>query len=147
MSDISGRGTIRELIPTPGVVNLMSGCGLISRINRGAWQVRLELVEASVVVLAQDHNPSILHPSFLASQGIVPEEWQCAEPPICTPAFSVTSYANGVVFTVESHRFQVQDKNPQGNGSTSPAPELAARYIRKLPYVRYRAVGINLTGF
>jgi hypothetical protein len=34
----------------------------------------INLLPANVVILAQGHNPTILHPSFLQQLGIVPED-------------------------------------------------------------------------
>jgi len=106
--------------------------------------MEIKKLNVSVVVLARDHNPSIMHPSFLSSQGIVPEEWELAEPPICTPPLSVVKYKDGIIFTVESNKFQVLQSPPPQQLSDSHVPQLALRYIEKLPHVRYTAVGINM---
>ena len=51
----------------------------------------LAVLNRAVVVLAREHNPTILHPSFLGAQGIVPKDWQLAEPPMCTPPLSMVN--------------------------------------------------------
>jgi hypothetical protein len=107
----------------------------------------LELLNTSVVVLAQDHNPTILHPAFLAAEGIVPGDWELADNPLCTPAFSLAKYSNGISFTVESNRFVVTEEMPAGNPGQSTIPDLAVAYVEKLPHVRYRAVGVNFNGY
>jgi len=109
--------------------------------------MKLEIVNTSVVVLAQDHNPSILHPSFLKSQSIVPDDWEVTEAPICTPPLSIVKFSGGIVLTVEHKKLQVTDSNPQREFESSPAPDVAAKYIQSLPHVRYTAVGINMHGF
>jgi hypothetical protein len=110
--------------------------------------VQLKKLNVSVVVLANIHNPSILHPAFLGSQGIIPPKgFELAEPPICTPPFSVVKYRNGITFTVESTKLQVLQAPPPPELKDSPVPELAANYISKLPHVRYTAVGINISVF
>jgi len=108
--------------------------------------MQLQVIKTSVVVLASGHNPSILHPAFLTSQKIVPEDWQLSEPPLSTPAFSVVKFQNGFVFVVESQKFEVADNNVQ-DPLQSEAPILALKYIKALPHVAYSAVGINLIGF
>jgi hypothetical protein len=105
----------------------------------------MKTLNRAVVVLAQDHNPTILHPAFLEAQSIVPKEWQLAEPPICTPALSVVKYANGVVLLVESNRLQVLENAPSEDAADSSVPDVAAKYVMTLPHVRYTAVGINST--
>ena len=102
-------------------------------------------LNTSVVVLATTHNPSILHPSFLTSQGIVPEDWQLSEePPICTPGISVTKFANGIVFVAERNRLMIRDDAPAEPKSIGT---LALRYLEKLPHVRYSAIGVNFSGY
>jgi len=109
--------------------------------------MKLELLSTSVVVLAEAHNPSILHPAFLVSQGIVPADWQPADPPICTPVISVAKYANGITFTVEHNRLVVTEERPAGNPDQSKVWERAIAYAEKLPHVRYTALGVNFNGF
>lgn len=105
--------------------------------------VNLEIYNEAVVVVAQAHNPSILHPFFLKSQNIVPEDWEPVEPPICTPPFSIAKYPDGTVFTVEENKFQVLKAPPTTNIGESRVPEFAIKYIQTLPHVGYKAVGIN----
>ena len=97
----------------------------------------LQFLNTSVVVIAQDHNPTILHPAFLTSQGIVPDDWQLADAPLCTPAFSFAKYKNGITFDVESNRFVVTEESPAGNPEDSRISELAIAYTGTLPHVRY----------
>jgi len=106
--------------------------------------MKLRFLNTSVVVAARDHNPTVLHPAFLASQQIVTNV-DLSEPPICTPAFAVVKYVDGLVFTVERERFQLSDSRLRDDFSSSDIPQLAAKYIKTLPHVRYTGAGINLT--
>jgi hypothetical protein len=109
--------------------------------------VKFEILNASVVVLAKHHNPTILHPSFLSSEGIVPSGWEIAEPPVSTPVFAMVKYKNGIVFNVDENKFQVGQNEPKDDIGESQVPALACKYVQKLPHVRYQAVGINFKGF
>ena len=109
--------------------------------------MNLRHLKFAVVVVAHDHNPTILHPSFLTSEKIVPGDWKLAGPPVCTPAFSMAQYANGITFHVESNRLVVTDSESDRSPDDSPLPTIAAKYIEKLPHVHYKAVGLNLHGF
>lgn len=106
----------------------------------------LQILNSSVVVAAAAHNPSILHPSFLVAEKIVPDSWQLAEPPLCTPPLSLVKYQNGIAISVEQEKLQVVDNEP-GDPVSSQVPEIAERYTRTLPYTRYTGVGINVNGF
>jgi hypothetical protein len=106
--------------------------------------MKLEILDTTVVILASDHNPTILHPSFLESNGIVPKDWQLAEAPICTPLFAMARYSNGIQFIAESIKFQVSQAPPPSPFSNSEAPSLAQKYISKLPHVPYTSIGLNI---
>lgn len=100
-------------------------------------------LEYSVVVVANDHNPTILNPDFLDRQDIVPAEWgwKVAGNPITTPPFAVVPYDNGVTVTVETNRLQVT--HARGTPESSKILGMARKYVEILPHVRYSAVGIN----
>lgn len=100
-------------------------------------------LNASIVVLAESHNPSILHPSFLSSQSIVPASWSVTEHPICTPAFAAVKYTSGVHFLVETSKLQVIDTSPPEDLATSEVASIACKYLGALPHVPFKAVGIN----
>ena len=72
----------------------------------------MDLIEVSAVVLAQVHIPTILHPSFLAAEGIVPRDWQLAGPVISMPPLATATYANGITFTADESRLVVRDARP-----------------------------------
>ena len=101
--------------------------------------------EFSVVVVANDHNPTILNPDFLERQGIVQESWgwKVMGPAITTPPFARVSYDSGVTVSVESHRLQVTDTSATGGPQSSKVVGIARRCVEVLPHVRYSAVGIN----
>ncbi len=105
----------------------------------------LELINATIVIVAQDHNPSILHPSFLVSTSVVPPDFELADSPISTPAFSRVVYKNGLSFQAEPDRINIVDGRPPEDPAASALPNYAAKYVGTLPHVPYRAVGINFT--
>lgn len=100
-------------------------------------------LEFSVVVAANDHNPTILNPDFLDRQDIVPMAWgwKVTGNPITTPPFAVVSYDSDVTMSVETSRLQVKDT--RDTPESSKALDMARKYVEILPHVRYSAVGIN----
>lgn len=109
--------------------------------------MKLEILNTSVVVLAKHHNPTILHPSFLVSEGIVPRDWEAVET-VCTPVFAIVKYKNGIVFNVEENKFQVTDNKIKDDLIVkSQVSDLACKYAEKLPHVHYSAVGVNFNAF
>ena len=109
--------------------------------------MKLQTLSASVVVVAEEQDPTILHPAFLSSQGIVPAEWQLAEKAVCMQVFAMAKYENGIVFALDPAHLQVIDSRPPADVRTSQVAQLASRYIEKLPHVHYSAAGINLDAF
>lgn len=107
----------------------------------------ISLTNVSVVVAAEQHNPTILHPSFLQAESIVPDDWEVVEGPICTPAFSLVGFSNRIAFRAEQQMVQFIDGEPGNDGMDSPVPELARKYVEKLPHVHHKAVGINFVAF
>jgi|CXWL01.1.fsa_nt_gi hypothetical protein len=107
----------------------------------------LEILNTAITVTAEAHNPSILHPSFLTSQKIVPETWELADPPICTPLLAVVKYAQSIVISVEPQKLQVMDNAPSDDPARSELVGIVSRYTATLPFVRYTGLGINITGF
>lgn len=103
-----------------------------------------EVLQLSIVVIASDHNPTILNPDFLALQGIVPNdwEWELAYPPITTPPFSTVQYDSGVSISVEANKLQVVEHNVT-NLSETKAVAIVQRYVEVVPHVLYTAVGTN----
>ncbi len=108
--------------------------------------MKIEMLNTSVVVSAKHHNPTILHPSFLASEGIVPSDWEAVET-VCTPVFAMVRYKNGIVFNVQENNFQVTENKIKDDFRNSQAADLARKYAEKLPHVNYSAVGVNFSGF
>ena len=109
--------------------------------------MKLEIVNSSIVVLAEQHNPTILHPAFLEAQEIVPPDWKTAEPPVCLPPVATVKYTNGIEFTAEPNKLQVFDRNPPEQPGESLLPDRVSLYVEALPHVNYTAVGTNMMAF
>ena len=103
---------------------------------------RVSLHSVSVVVTAQFHNPSILNPDFLASREIVPADWKVAET-LTTPPVSVVKYENGVEWSVDQSRLTVAEQSGPEFGDSYRVHPLVIAYLRKLPHVPYRSLGLN----
>ena len=91
--------------------------------------MKLMMLKTNVVVTAAAHNPTVLHPAFLESQGIVTGA-EPMEPPICTPAFASVKYKNGLAFAVTGDRLDVTDTRLEANFTSSEAPATAVNTSR-----------------
>ncbi len=101
-------------------------------------------LQFSIVVLATDHNPTILNLIFLRLQTIVPSEWgwELASPPITTQPFATVQYESGVSISVEPNKLQVAD-NKVTKLPESKIVAIVKRYVEVVSHVRYITVGSN----
>ena len=101
-----------------------------------------QLRSVSVVVTAEFHNPTILNPDFLATHQIVPASWTATEA-LTTPPLSVVKYDNGVSLTVDQSRLTVTEDTGPHFGETYRVHDIGCAYVRTLPHVPYRSLGLN----
>ena len=106
----------------------------------------LELIELSVVLVADSNNPSIINPDFLKYNGIVDAGFEVQDFPISTPAFSRVAYKNGITVTSDPARVLFQQTRELTRANVV-SPGIAKRYLQCIPHVPYRAIGINPHGF
>lgn len=103
--------------------------------------------QLDIVVLAQNHNPSILNPDFLYRNHIVEEAWgwDLSEPPFSTPVMSRVSFTSHLAVTAEPERLIFHETDGESIPETTLIAEVATKYVATLPHVAYVAVGINPT--
>ena len=126
-------------------------------VNRNVWSVSTNNIEqltsesypvnfimkvvqaqASIVVLADSHNPTIVTKEWLARKEIL------AETPVDfthTPYFSSVETTNFILY-VDPQRLRVDAKNIN-QVSLSGLPEIIKKYVEKLSEVPYSAVVYN----
>lgn len=103
-----------------------------------------KLVQHTVVVTGDAHNPTILNPDFLQKENIVPKAWGwTVEQTLTTPPLALVRFDNGVSITVEPGKVQVADPSKTSDPLKSKAADIATAYVNTLRHVRYTAVGIN----
>lgn len=106
--------------------------------------MKQNLLQFSAVVVGETHNPTILNPDFLITEGIVPKSWDWSvDDTMTTPPFAMVRYGSGVTVTVEQGKLQVVDTNFDDGPGKSKVSEIASAYVRTLRHVRYKAVGNN----
>ncbi len=106
--------------------------------------MQAKLVQHTVVVTGDAHNPTILNPDFLQREDIVPKAWGwTVEQTLTTPPLALVRFDNGVSITVEPSKVQVADPSKTSDPLESKAADIATAYVNTLRHVRYTAVGIN----
>jgi hypothetical protein len=106
--------------------------------------LNLKLQVASVVVLSQGNNPSLLNPDFLERNAIVPKEWKPIQT-IVTPPLATVQYDNGVSVVAEERKLSFSASGVSvGTREWAAMLARAARsYLEVLHHVSYTAVGLN----
>ena len=103
----------------------------------------MEVRDFSIVVVANNQNPSFLNPDFLKYNQIVPTDWELAMPPISIPVLSQVMFKNGVNIVAQSDRVTFWEALDNDN-LVFQIPDISCKYIDIVPAVDYKAVGINI---
>ena len=107
----------------------------------------IQIQELAVVVVARNHNPTILNPDFLKHNGIVSPDWELARPPLCTEPVAEVRYKNGINIVAQLQKLIFSQTLADKSLGEAQVPEIMVKYIETLPHVDYSAVGINVVGY
>ena len=107
-----------------------------------ANELSFVLTSIAVVVTANHHNPSILNPEFLASQGIVPQDWEVLDS-MTTPGLSVVNYKERPQWILEQGALRIIESCEGEFQDSYEVHDLATKYIDKVRVVPYRSLGLN----
>lgn len=97
--------------------------------------------EVSLVIAAQDLSPTMVSYEFLKSSGTIPQDWELAQQPVLNPNFAQLSFTNGVSINAQPRTLNLTES--VGNIEGLMIPQVAARFVNKLPYADY--VGLSLS--
>jgi hypothetical protein len=102
------------------------------------------MLEFSLVLAANSHNPTILNKDWLGINEIVLSAWgwELSSQPISTPPLSQINYNSGISLTLDPGRLVVKSTS-NFDDCYGPALEITKRYVSTLPHIPYTAVGIN----
>ncbi|WP_424947009.1 hypothetical protein [Candidatus Spongiihabitans sp.] len=97
------------------------------------------------MLVGENHNPSILNPDFLWRNRIVPENLELDDniASMSSPIKSQCAFKNGMKIISEANRIVFSQDNPEENNFCH---EIAQKYLKTVPLVRYTAIGINFVG-
>ena len=105
----------------------------------------IALTALSVVLIADNIDPSMINPDFLRNGGIVDSDLQTEQPPISTPVFSQVTFEGGLAVIAQPARFAFVQQGESLEGGIA-SPNIATRFLEKVPHPAYKAIGINPTG-
>lgn len=103
----------------------------------------MKLSGSSCVVVADQHNPSILNPDWLVKTEIIDPEWKLADPSITTPLLARCFYVNKVQLVLEPNKLTVSSLPADNNGLSGELPRIVRKYVEALPHIPYKQLGNN----
>jgi hypothetical protein len=106
---------------------------------------KFRLKTFSIVIVAKNHNPTLLNPDFLRTNEIVSEKKKVTET-LTTPPVSIVKYEDGLSITLELEKFQVQQPARDEFKEEWESSQIAINFVRTLPHVSYKGVGLNWVG-
>lgn len=107
----------------------------------------VNIQQLEVVLVVKEHNPKSLNLEFLKDTGIIPIDWELAQPPTCTEDIALVSFQNGVYIVHQGDIVTfLEDTRSKGSGEVE-VPQIAHKYVERLPQVNYQSVGINPKGY
>lgn len=107
---------------------------------------QFSLQELSIVVLGQNHNPTILNPDFLKHNDIVPYDWELQTPPLCIEPMAQVEFKNKIKIIAQLDKIVFSENVAGKDNQEILIPEIVYKYTKTLPHVEYFAVGINPKG-
>jgi hypothetical protein len=106
----------------------------------------VDIRHVEFVLAVEKHNPIILNPEFLKAKGIVPIDWELAQPPTYIDGTALIAFQNGIYIAHQGNIVAFFEDARAKNLDKLEVPQIAHRYIEMLPQENYQAVGINLEG-
>ena len=107
-----------------------------------ANELSFVLTSVSVVVTANSHNPPILTPDFLKSQGIVPHEWEVLDY-MTSPNLSAVNYKERPQWLLDQGKLRILESCEGEFQDSYEVHDLAIKFIEKMRVVPYRSLGLN----
>ncbi len=103
------------------------------------------LDSVSVIILAREHNPTIVNPDFLKGNGIVGSDWETADNPplLSSPGLAIVSFRNGIQWHVDPNNLTIQEEVNGDFKESYLVHKCAEKYVEVLRYVPYTALGMN----
>ena len=105
-------------------------------------QPDIALAAFSVVLTADNIDPSMINPDFLRHSGIVGLDLKTEQPPVSTPLLSQVTFEGGLSIVAQPDRFMVLQQGEVATEDIAP-PAIAKRLLEKVPYPAYKGIGIN----
>ncbi|PSB53861.1 hypothetical protein [Chamaesiphon polymorphus] len=99
------------------------------------------------MLAVENCNPKIINSSFYYQSGIISQEWKLASPPINQADASQLQFTNNISITTEPQLIIFTETYQERRPKQLAIVETVKRFIRALPNMRYRGLGVNPSTF
>jgi hypothetical protein len=106
-----------------------------------------EYTEITIMLAVENCKPQMLNSSFYYQSGIVPQNWQLANPPVNKSDISQLYFTNSIRITTEPQLIIFTEIYQEHNPKQLLIIETIQRFIRALPNMKYRGLGVNPSTF
>jgi hypothetical protein len=104
---------------------------------------KLEFHELAITIAANNYSPAFLNLDFLVASDLIPPEWKLAQQPIVDGNKAQLSFENGVNLMARRGAITFAQPIAQSNLEAVLLPQIAERYVHKLPAAGYQMLSIN----
>lgn len=107
----------------------------------------LAFEELAIFVKAKNHNHTLVNPDFLKSTGIVPSNWELAEPPAINSQMAKIQFTNGTIVSAQANGITFSQTTEAEALKDILIPAIVRKYVEILPNADYQGIGINPSSF
>lgn len=102
-----------------------------------------DITEIAIAIFATNLNPTMLSWDFLKFSGIVPGDWELGREPTLNPQIAQVTFQNGASIVAQPGSVAFIEGIGNKDLEALKAPEIACRYVEKLPNAEYQRIAIN----
>lgn len=106
--------------------------------------LQIEPQELTLAIAVQNYNPITLTPDFLKYSGIVPTDWELAQPPVLSPSTAKIVFQSGVTIAAQINRIVFSERLEELVVAEISIAAIARKFVQSLSQVAYQGV---VTGF
>lgn len=109
--------------------------------------LNLTIQELSIIIAIRNINPTLLTQEFLKYSGIVPADWELAQPPLLNSQIAQVAFRNGISLMAQFDSITFSQSIQTKAIGDVKIPTIARKYVETLPNADYQAVVIKIRNF
>lgn len=109
--------------------------------------LNLTIQELSIILAIRNINPTLFTQEFLKYSGIVPADWELAQPPLLNSQIAQVAFTNGISLIAQLDTITFSESVQTKAIGEVKIPNIARKYVERLPNADYQAVVIKIRNF